>query len=213
MRLLKWCLPLVVLAAGVAVAEVEEIFSPYLHVFAAVGQFPQRLIRLSPPPKKEWRPVDDQRHGFKLALPEGLDVDTNEEGSRTLRVYLDSAERKPRPVLRIDAFKPGKDDPTDVDVEYAQRYAADYPAAAFNNKFIVLDSGMIQLNKGPRLALVGGTYPQGAVRSYRAQFAHLGTERQLFFTFDCAEADWPKYQDTIGKIVLSLEIPKEKGKK
>ena len=213
MRLLKLCLSLALIAATAALAEVDEIFSPYVHVFAADGQFPQRIIRLAPPPKKDWRIVDDQRHGFKLTIPEGLDVDTQEEGSRTLRLYFDAATRKPRPALRIDIFKPGKDDPTDVDVEYVKKYAEDYPAAAFNNKFVVLDSGLVQLKKGTRLALVGGTYPQGAVRAYRLQCQHLGAEQQLFLTWDGAEEDWPKYQDTVGRILLSLEIPKEKGKK
>ena len=213
MRLLNLCLSLALVAATAALAEVDEIFSPYVHVFAAEGQFPQRLIRLSPPPKKDWRTVDDQRHGFKLSIPEGLEVDTQEEGSRTLRLYLDGASRKFRPALRIDVFKPGKNDPTDVGVEYAKKYAEDYPAAAFNNKFVVLDSGLVQLKKGARLALVGGTYPQGAVRAYRIQCQHLSPDQQLILTFDGAEEDWPKYQDTVGRILLSLEVPKEKGKK
>jgi hypothetical protein len=202
-----------VLAGTAALAQVEEIFSKYVQVFSPQGDFSQHLIRVSPPGKKEWRPLDDQRHGFRLSIPEGLDVDTKEEGNRTLRIFLAGEQQHPRPVLRVDVYPAGKNDPTDVDADYAKRYAEDYPTAAFNNKFLVTDSGLVQLAKGPRLALVGGAYPQGAVRAYRVQLAHLSADQQLFITFDCPEADWPKYEDTVAQIVLSLEFPKEKREK
>lgn len=212
MRLLKLSILAAALAGSAAVAQVEEIFSKYVQVFNPQGSFAQRLIRLTPPGKKDWRVVDDQRHDYRLQVPDDAQVETRQEGNRALLVYLSDAEKRPRPTLRVDIYPAGKDDRTEVDAEYAKEYAEQYPTAAFNNKFSTTDTGLVQLPKNVRLALVAGSYPQGAVRGFRVQLAHLSTERQLFVTFDCAEADWPQYQDEVGRILLTLDLAKGKRK-
>lgn len=202
-------IPTVVLAAGsVAAGEVAEIFSKHVSVFKPRGEFAQTLIKNAPAVGDGWRLVDDRNSGFKLPIPEDAEVDTKPQGSRVLRLVMAGGPQKPAPVFRVDAFKPEADDPTEVDEMYAEEYADNYPELAFNGKFSVIDSGLIQLTRKKtklRMAYVGGTYLQGAVPCYRLQCAMLGKDQQLFLTFDCPEKDWAKHAPVVSRMLLAFE--------
>lgn len=209
---MKFRILIPLLLAGAAVgasAQVAEIFSKHVQVFTPHGEFPQTLIKNAPASGNGWRLVDDQNSGYKLMVPEDAQIDTTPKENCVLQVVLPGGPQKPRPLFRVDSYKPGEDDATEVDAEYAAEYADGYPELAFNGKFSVVDSGMITLSKKTlktNLAMVGGSYLQGAVPSYRVQCAYLSKDRQLFFTFDCPERDWPKHAPVVARILLSLEI-------
>lgn len=189
---------------GAAYAQ-DEIFSKYVQVFRPQGEFAQRLIKAIPASGSGWRLVLDQRAGYRLRVPDGAEVDTARSNDRVLRVVLPGGDTTPKPVFRIHAFKPGVDDPTDVDVDYVTEYAERYPEAAFNGKFTVSDSGMLALPEKVNLAMVGGSYLQGAAPTRRLECSYLSKDQQLFLTFDCAEKDYPQYADRVARILLSFE--------
>jgi hypothetical protein len=193
-------------------AQLEELFSRHVRVFHPTGEFAPRLIRHAPPSGPGWRQVEDAKSGYRIMIPATAQADTASTGSRVLQVPLSDAAARPRPVLRIDVFEPQPGDPTAVDADYAARYAEEYPEAAFGGKFTVTDNGLVALPKKLNLAMVGGTYLQGAASAVRFQFAYLGKERQLFLTFDCAEKDWSQHSDLLAQILLSFEMPHRRGK-
>lgn len=194
--------------AVTALAKVEEVFSRHIQVFQPQGPLAQRLIRLNPPAGSEWQEVQVPAAGLTLKVPAGAAVDGAAQGSRILQVALSDAPSRPRPLLRVDRFAPAEGDPVDIDADYAAQYAEQYPEQAFKGKFTVTDSGMLVLRKKVNLAMVGGTYLQGAAPAFRVQCAYLSKDRQLFFTFDCSEKDWDLYADRVAQILLSLEIGK-----
>lgn len=202
-------IPMTALAVAIPVsAQVAEIFSKHVSVFTPEGEFAQTLIKNAPANGEGWRLVDDQKHGFKLMIPEDAKVDVMPNGSRVLHVTLPGGPQKPAPVFRIDVFKPEEDDPTEIDEKYAVEYAENYPELAFNGKFSVADSGMIQLKKRKiktNMAMVGGAYLQGAVPAYRLQCALLSKDQQMFLTFDCQERDWARHAPVIARMLLSYE--------
>jgi hypothetical protein len=201
---------LAVLLASGASAEVEELFSKYVQVFRPKGEFAARLVRLSPPAGAGWKEKEDPGVGYRMLLPASAVVDAKPAGSRLLEVVIGDKKTRPRPVLRIDSFAPGKEDPTAVDPDYADSYADQYPDAAFNGKFALIDRGYVLLDKKLGFAMVGGVHPEGATRAYRLQWAFLSKERQLFLTFDCAEEDWPVYEDAVAQMLLSFQMPKRR---
>jgi hypothetical protein len=183
----------------------EEIFSKHVQVFRPQGDFAQRLIKAVPASGGGWRLILDTRSGYRLRVPDGAEVDTTRAKDRILRVVLPGTETSPKPVFRIHAFKPGADDPTDVDVEYVTEYVDRYPEAAFNGRFTVTDSGLLALPEKVNLAMVGGSYLQGAGTIHRLEWAYLSKDQQLFLTFDCAEKDYAQYADRVARILLSFE--------
>ena len=201
------------IACGAAHAQLQELFSRYVNVYRPEGEFAPRLIKLRPAGGAGWQTIENAKWGFRIALPADRKPDTTPAENRVLEVVLSDKPTRPRPVLRIDAFSPKPDEPTAIDAEYAQAYAEQYPQAAFGGKFNLADSGYVVLGKKLNMAMVGGTYAQGAARAYRLQWSYLDPDRQLFLTFDCAESEWNDYADTVGRILLRLEVPKAKGGK
>jgi hypothetical protein len=185
---------------------VEELFSRHIQVFQPQGIFSQRLIKLGPGSGDAWTEAGGDAAGFRLKVPADAEVDREPKESRVLRVHLGDASERPRATLRIDRFTPGKDGPVQVDAEYAAAYAEEYPEQAFDGKFSLTDSGFLVLRKKLNLAMVGGTYQQGASRCFRLQCAYLGRDRQLFFTFDCGEREWDRYAEQVGRILLSFSV-------
>jgi hypothetical protein len=210
MRAKSMVLALTVLVSGAAVAQLNEVFSRYVQIFKPVGDFTQVLIKQSPGSGEGWRLVDDQRNGYRIQIPADSEVDANPAGNRALHVVLSGGPQKPRPVFRVDAFKPEEDDPVQVDEKYAADYADNYSELAFNGKFNYAESGFIVLNRKLNFAMVAGSYLQGAVPCYRMQWAFLSPEKQYFLTFDCPEKDWPRHSTTVARILLSFDLPKKK---
>lgn len=214
MQKFRWTAGVALLLAAIAAsAQVEEIFSRHVRVYHPRGDFAHLLIRQNPPSGGGWKKVEGPELGFRLSVPENATVDNKPAESRVLEVVLPGSAGKTRPVLRIDRFTPGEDDPKDVDVNYADQFAAEYPKAAFGGKFTVADSGMVTRDRKTAFAMVGGTYAVGATAAYRVQWAYLGKDQQLFATFDCAAQDWPAYSDQVAQILLSWELDRRnKGK-
>lgn len=197
--------------AGAACAQLEELFSEHVQIHNPVGMFAPRLIKLRPPGSEGWKSVAVPDAALKLSLPEGAAVETEKRESRVLLATLTEGEKRPRPALRIDVFTPQPGETSEVDPDYAKEYAEEYPQQAFQGKFTVTDSGMVVLRKQP-LAMVGGNYQAGAsaTPAYRLQWSYLSKERQIFLTFDCREEEWEQYADRVGRILLSLELPRRK---
>lgn len=213
MRKFGWMAAVVLSATALAAhAQVEEIFSRHVRVFHPRGDFPQLLVRQNPPAGGGWKKVEEPDLGFRLSVPANATVDTKPAESRIMEVVFPTTAGKTRPVFRIDRFSPGDDDPTEVDADYADRYAADYSKAAFGGKFTVSDSGMVSRDRRASFAMVGGTYALGAAAMYRLQWAYLAKDQQLFATFDCAARDWPAYADQVTQMLLSWELDR-KGKR
>ena len=170
------------------------------------------MIRLSPPSGGGWKDADAATAGIRLKAPPDARVDASPDGSRVLLVTLADSPSRPRPALRVDRFAPRDGDPVDIDAEYAAAYAEQYSQAAFQGKLDVSESGQLVLRKKTNMAMVGGIYPYGAARAFRLQCVYLAADRQFFVTFDCAEQDWPLYEDRVGQMLLSLEIrqPRER---
>jgi hypothetical protein len=192
--------------------QLEELVSPHVRVLKPVGHFAQRLIKLVPPQAGRagaaWKQQAVDGDALRLRLPPGADVSPTSSGSRVLLAILPGGDAKLRPTLRVDAFDPGPEDPTEVDAEYAQDFVAQYPERAFAGKFAVGDSGMVVLPKGHVFAMIGGSYSAEKARAYRLQWSYLGKSRQYFVTFDCAEREWEGYEDLLARILLSLELPR-----
>jgi hypothetical protein len=204
-----------VVLASAAGAQVAEIFSKHVSVFQPQGPFAQQLIKTTPGSGDDWRPVDDRRTGYRIMIPESAEVDPKPSGNRVLQVVLAGGPQKPAPIFRVDAFTPEEDDPTEITEKYAADYAENYPELAFNGKFTVSDSGMVVVPRKKlktTLALVGGSYLQGAVPCYRVQCTYLSKAKQIFFTFDCPEKDWVRHSPTLAAMLLSLEVDGEKKK-
>jgi hypothetical protein len=197
--------------AVAALAQAEEIFSRHVRVFDPRGEFAPLLIRLAPG-GDGWQPVTVEKHGLRLQVPAGAKVDTAVKDSRLLLVSLPSEGSQPQPELRIDRFAPAAGDPTSVDREYARANAEQFPQAAFNGEFTVTDSGFVRRARKLDFAMVGGTYRLGAVTAYRVQWSYLSPDTQLFVTFDCAEQEWPRFAEQVGRMLLSLEIERPKKK-
>jgi hypothetical protein len=198
------------LAAAPALA-VEELFSRTVQVFQPTGEFPQRLIRLAPPTGAGWK--DAVAGDLRLKLPASVPVDDHADGDRILQAVLSDAPERPRPILRVDAFAPEKDDPTEVDADYTAAFVEAYPQRSGLTRFELTDSGMLVLRKKWNLVMVGGAYHQGAVRANRLQCAYLSRQRHLFLTFDCAEKDWEANADTLARILLSMDFGSGRGKR
>jgi hypothetical protein len=214
MRKFGWTAAVVLSVTALAAnAQLEEIFSRHIRVFHPRGDFPQLLVRQNPPSGGGWKKVEAPELGFRLSVPANATVDTKAAESRIVEVVFPTTPGKTRPVFRVDRFTPGSDDPTEVDADYADRYAADYSKAAFGGKFTVSDSGMVSSrDRKASFAMVGGTYAQGAVAYYRVQWAYLAKDQQLFATFDCGARDWPAYADDVAQMLLSWELDR-KGKR
>jgi hypothetical protein len=195
-----------VLAGGAALAQVEELFSRHVRVLRPQGQFAQRLIKVAPGQGDSWKEVSDSKAGFKLMLPARAEVDQSPQGSRVLLAALSESQIRPRALLRIDHFTPKPEEPTVVDLDYLEEYVKQYPEQAGLGKLTVTDSGLVRKGKKAALAMVGGSYLQGAAPAHRLQWTYLSKDRQLFITFDCGEAEWPDYQDLVARILLSLDV-------
>jgi hypothetical protein len=180
-----------------------------VQVWKPQGSFVQQLIKVAPAGGDGWREVEDAQHHFKLTVPAGATLDIHPNGSRVLQAVLTDQPSRPRPVLRVDVFRAGKDDPEDVDVEYLAKLLQAYPEQTFGGRFAVTDSGLVVLKK-TNLAMIGGVGVNGAVRTYRMQWSQLGPDQQVFLTFDCAETEWEKYSETVARILLSFEPPHPK---
>ena len=196
---------------GAACAQLEELFSEHVQIQNPVGEFAPKLIKVRPAGGDGWKTVSVPEAALKLTLPADITVDTTKMESRVLLAVLAEGGKRPKPALRIDVFTPQPGEPTLVDPEYAKEYAEAYPEQAFGGKFTVTDSGMVTLKKQP-LAMVGGRYQAGmsATPSYRLQWSFLSKERQLFLTFDCREEEWEQYADRLARILISLELPRQK---
>ncbi|MCC2672853.1 MAG: hypothetical protein K0Q72_5325 [Armatimonadetes bacterium] len=200
------------LAAAAATAQVEEIYSRHIRIFRPRGDLPRLLIRQSPPTGSGWKRVEREELGLHLSAPADASVDLMAAENRILQVTLAGSKAVPPPVLRVDRFVPGADDPTEVDAEYAESYAAEYPKAAFNGKFNVTDSGLVTRDRKVNFAMVAGSYATGAVETFRIQWAYLSKGQQLFVTFDCAAREWPRYSGPVSQMLLSLELDRRKEK-
>jgi hypothetical protein len=203
---------LTILTAAAVSAQVEEVYSRTVRIFHPRGDLPRLLVRLTPPGGSNWKRIEGEGLPLRLTVPANALVDRTPAESRILEVKLAGSKTVPPPVLRIDRFTPGAEDPTEVDVEYADDYAAEYSKSAFNGKLTVSDSGMMTLERKTKFAMVGGTYATGAVESYRIQCAYLSKDQQLFVTFDCVSRDWPQYAEQVGQILLSLQVERRKEK-
>jgi hypothetical protein len=210
----RFLIPLAALfLISAAPAQVTEVFSKHVSVFDPHGDFTQQLIKTAPGSGDTWRLVDDQKNGFKVMVPESATIDATPSGNRVLQVTFAGGPQKPAPIFRVDAFTPEEDDPIEVTQKYAADYAENYPELAFNGKFSVADSGMMVLTKRKvktPMALVGGSYLQGAVPCYRVQCALLSKKQQLFLTFDCVDKDWAKHNVVLAALLLSFEYTGKK---
>lgn len=204
---LRWALllglPLICTGAG---AQIEELFSRQIQIFAPKGHLAGVLVKTVPPTGAGWKAVQDQQDGIRLMVPADAVVDATRAESRALQVTLSDKPSRPRPILRIDIYPAEAGQPEVVDTQYAVRYAEEYPARAFDGKFKVTESGHLVLNKKLHFAGVGGSYPRGAATAYRIQWAYLDKNRQVFVTFDCPEEDWPLYEAPLARILLSLDF-------
>lgn len=193
------------LTASAAGAQLAELFSRHVRIENPQGEFPAALIRLQPAAGDTWREVRDEKSGYRIQVPADAAVDPAPKDSRVLQVTFAAKGPTPRPVFRVDVFQPQPGEPTEVDAEYAKEYAEQYPQAAFGGKFTVTDSGLVILPKKTAFAMVGGGFMQRGERWYRMQWTHLNKERQYFLTFDCAEPDWPRHAEAVGRMLLSFE--------
>jgi hypothetical protein len=209
MRLMIAVIAAAAAACGPARSQVEELFSRHVQVFRPQGEFARQLIRSTPPSGAGWREVSDRKHGYRLMLPAEIEPDTEPQGTRTLRAVFTELQVRPKPVLRVDVFPAQEGDPETVDQEYVEALVEQYPEQAFEGRFTVTDSGLVVRNKQP-LALIGGTFTQGAAQVYRLQWCHLDRERQVFVTFDCAEGERERYEETVARILLSFAAPRAK---
>ena len=195
------------LAAGIASAQVQEIFSKQVVVQAPVGEFARQLIKFSPAEGKEWKSVTLPDSGIRLSAPQSATIDLQPKESRQAEIAFGPAEEKPRAKLRIDVYKPQEGEPIEIDLEYASDYASEYPDQAFKGKFTVTDSGLVLLEKKrPPLAMVGGLYETADGPAYRLQLCSLTKQRQVFLTFDCAEAKKNAYTPLLAKMLLTLDL-------
>ncbi|HTE20658.1 MAG TPA: hypothetical protein VK689_20000 [Armatimonadota bacterium] len=206
--------PLLTLLAAVAASaqQFEELYSKHVQVFRPRGTFAPRLIKLTPAEGERWKLVDDQKLNYRLVVPASAEINATPAGSRVLQVVLNDAPARPRPLLRVDSFTPAEGDPTVIDADYVDEYVDQYPNTAFKGKFNVTDSGLVVLPKKVNIAMIGGVYPQGNTGVQRMQWSYLAADRQIFVTFDCAEREWDTYADTVGRILLSLDVMPKKGK-
>lgn len=192
------------ITAAPLLADVEELFSRYVRVFHPQGDF-AKVLTAAIPPAANWQEIGGTGLPIQLRVPPQSEVDSQPSGSRVLQVAL-PGDSVPKGILRIDRFQPQAGEPTSVDADYVEDYAEEYPKQAFSGKFTVADRGLVALGKKQRFAMVGGTYPRGAVEMNRLQWAYLSKEQQLFITFDCAAADWERHGDTLARILLSLNV-------
>lgn len=209
-RVLCWAMPLI-LTAGIAAAQVQEIFSKQVTIQAPQGEFARQLIKFSPAEGKEWKPVSVPESGIRLLVPQSAEVNIEAKDSRLAEIALGPETEKPRAKLRIDVYKPQEGEPTEVDLDYANDYAAEYSDQAFKGKLTVTDSGLVLLEKKkPPLAMVGGLYPAGDAPAYRIQLCSLTKQRQVFLTFDCLEAKRDAYTPILAKMLLTLDLNEKK---
>lgn len=198
---------LALLSAGIASAQVQEIFSKHVVIQTPRGEFARQLIKFLPAEGKEWQPVSLTDTGIRLLAPQNAAVDTQPKGSRRAEIALGTEVEKPRAKLRIDVFLPQAGEPTDVDQDYANDYAAEYGDQAFKGKFEVTDSGLVLLEKKqPPMAMVGGLYTAGESPAYRIQLCSLTKQRQVFLTFDCPEGKKDTYTPILAKMLLTLDL-------
>lgn len=194
------------ITAAASRAEVEELFSRHIRVLQPKGDFAKKLIKAEPPEGGDgWHEIGDPKHGFRILVPARTRPDQSAGGSCVLRVALSDSPTPPRPLLRIDVFRPQPGEPESVDADYAAEYARQYPEHGFRGRFSVTDSGFARIRK-QAFAFVGGAYTEGGARAYRLQWVHLAKDRQLFVTFDCAEDRWPEYADTVARVMLGLKV-------
>lgn len=196
--------------AAPAAAPPHELFSRFVRVVRPQGTFPSALIRATPPSGEGWREVRDAGAGFRMLVPADARVEAARAGSRVVRVLLEPNAPRPSgsvaPALQVDHFAPAPGEPTSVDEEYVAEYVHRYPEEVFQGRLTVTDSGLVVLGRRLRLAMIGGTYPRPGGSGYRLQCVYLDRERQLFFTFDCAEADREALAATLARILLTLEV-------
>lgn len=185
-------------------AEVEELFSRYVRVFRPQGDF-AKVLTAANPPAASWQEVGGSELPLRIRVPPNSTVDTTVSGSRILHVIL-PGDSVPKAILRVDRFQPQEGEPTSVDEDYVEEYAAAYPKQAFGGKFLVSEQGLVALGKKLRFAMVGGSYPRGAIEMNRLQWAYLSKDQQLFITFDCAAADWERHSETLARMLLSLSL-------
>jgi hypothetical protein len=185
-------------------ADVEELFSRYVRVFKPQGDF-AKVLTAANPPAASWQEVSGAELPLQIRVPPKSTVDAAAAGSRVLQVVL-PGESAPKAILRVDRFQPQEGEPTAVDADYVEEYAAEYPKQAFGGKFTVTEQGLVALGKKLRFAMVGGSYPRGAVEMNRLQWAYLSKGQQLFITFDCAAADWDHHSETLARILLSVTL-------
>jgi hypothetical protein len=195
-------------AAGPVAPQIQEIFSKWVQVFNPIGAFPQLLIKNAPASGEGWREVKPEKDDFRMLAPDDALLDTTPREARLVHVVLAGGPQRPRPVFRVDRFTPDEGDPTAVDQKAAIEYAETYGEEQFDGKFSVGDSGMLLLGKKHSLAMVGGSYLQGAVRCYRLQCVYLARDRKLFITFDCQESDWAKHAPVVARMLLSMDLGK-----
>ena len=206
------CLVLMlIVSAGGAWGQVQEIFSKQVTIQAPKGEFPRQLIKFSPAEGKDWKPVALPDSGIRLMAPQAAEVSLEVKDSRQAEIVMGTADEKPRAKLRIDVYKPQEGEPTEIDLDYANDYAAEYPVQAFKGKFDVTDSGLVLLEKKqPPMALVGGLYPNAEAPAYRLQLCSLTKQKQVFLTFDCMEAKKDAYTPLLAKMVLTLDLGEKK---
>lgn len=199
------------LTAGIAAAQVQEIFSKQVTIQAPKGEFARQLIKFAPAEGKEWKPVALPDSGIRLQSPQSAAVDLEVKDSRQAEIVLGPDTEKPRAKLRIDVYKPQEGEPTEVDLDYANDYAAEYSDQAFKGKMTVTDSGLVLLQKKqPPMAMVGGLYPAADAPAYRLQLCSLTKQRQVFLTFDCMELKRDAYTPILAKMLLTLDLSEKK---
>ncbi len=198
---------LALLMAGIASAQVQEIFSKQVVIQGPKGEFPRKLIKFSPAEGSDWKPVMLPESGIRLSAPRDAEVNLEVKDSRQAEILMGATDEKPRAKLRIDVYKPQEGEPTEIDLDYANDYAAEYPIQAFKGKFEVTDSGLVLLEKKqPPMALVGGLYSTTDAPAYRLQLCSLTKQRQVFLTFDCMESKKDTYTPLLAKMLLTLDL-------
>lgn len=197
------------LLASLAAAQEEqtsdvERISPYMRISQWRGVFIDRLIRSEPPRGKQWIQAGKVGGTWQVMAPAGMPLDTKQSGSRLMRVALREDKTPPRPVFSLYVFGRGADEPTELTAEIAKAYVERYRAAGIDKSTLtVTDQALIARGK-MRFALVAGTYNKAGSEMRHIHFAYYDERRQFYLNFDCALAEWPKHQDTIGQIFLSF---------